>query len=259
MRGHLKGLRNTLEAARKKWVQEENEIEAKRKQLTEEMVMRLLKNEERRKAFEDRWHEVKERNRNLLDEGSWVGPIVPIGWGAPEAPTSKKDEAEAHGEQVSFLRALEEEPEEGPRVSEGGSSGSSGPAPPEAPVPEVPPPCPPPPEAPPIEGDSSTADGVRQRIAEAPARLSVEAYVALEEEFIAVAKPEDLRQEDRELYEAVRGTGLGVCARCRLLSGCQSCDEVKAWGFACRNTLWHTASEVLRPKAKPRGRPKRAA
>ena len=86
-----------------------------------------------------------------------------------------------------------------------------------------------------------------------------EVYRALEEEFIQVAKPEDLRQEDRDIYEAVRGTGLGICGRCRWRAGCQSCDEVKAWGYACRSTLWHTAHEGVRPKAKPKGRPKKAA
>ena len=93
-------------------------------------------------------------------------------------------------------------------------------------------------------------------IAEAPARLEVETYRRLEQEFVAVAKPEDLRDEDRAVYDQVRAKPYGVCGRCRYGGGCQSCDEDKAWDFACRMTLWHTASEVLRPKAKPRGRPK---
>ena len=92
---------------------------------------------------------------------------------------------------------------------------------------------------------------------EAPARLEVAAYQTLEDEFIAVAKLEDLREQDRKLYEAVRSSGVGVCSRCRWQSGCHSCDEEKAWGFACRSTLWNTASEAVRPKAKPRGRPKK--
>ena len=98
-----------------------------------------------------------------------------------------------------------------------------------------------------------------QRIAEAPVRLEKEAYQALEDEFTAVAKPEDLRPEDRHIYELVRGTGVGVCSRCNFVTGCQSCDEGKAWDFACRSTLWHTAHEAVRPKAKPKGRPKKAA
>ena len=99
---------------------------------------------------------------------------------------------------------------------------------------------------------------MRQRIAEAPATLSEGAWRALEQEFIAAAQPEDLRKEDRDAYELVRDTGLGLCGRCRWMSGCDRCDEVKAWDFACRSTLWHTAHEALRPKAKPKGRPKKA-
>ena len=249
-------MRNSLETSRKKWCLEENALEAKRKQLTEEMVMKALKSEERRKAFEARWNEIKERNKRALDEGHFEGPIVPIGWVPPEAKGASRDEV--HAEQVHFLQALEEPPEGCAKVSEGGSSGSGGAPPPE------PPPGPPPAEAPPDEAPVaevalSKGGDVKHRIAEAPERLEVEAYRLLEDEFIAVAKPEDLRDEDRELYEAVRGVGLGVCARCKWLSGCPSCDEGKAWGFACRSTLWNTASEAVRPKAKPRGRPKKAA
>ena len=126
--------------------------------------------------------------------------------------------------------------------------------------PLLPPPLePPPPEAPAPEVAPSKAEVVKKQLVEAPARLELEAYRALEDEFIAVAKPEDLREEDREIYENVRDKGLGVCARCRWLSGCQDCDEVKAWSFVCRTTLWNTAHEAVRPKAKPKGRPKNAA
>jgi len=195
------------------------------------MVAKLLKSEERRKAFDARWNEVKARSKGSLDEGSFEGPIVPIGCKTCEVA---------------------------PKVSKGGSSGSGEVG--ADPLPEVPADKAqeePLPEAP--EAAASKAEEVKQRIAAAPVRLEREAYVALEEEFIAVAKPEDLRPQDREMYEAVRGSRMGVCARCRWLSGCQSCDEAKAWSFACRSTLWHTASEALRPKAKPRGRPKKAA
>ena len=132
-------------------------------------------------------------------------------------------------------------------------------------VEEAPPPPPPqqgpivPAEASPVEVAPSKGGEVMQRIAEAPARLEKKAYRALEGELIAVAKPEDLRPVDRTIYEAARGTGLGICDRCRWWAGCQSCDEVKAWGYACRSTLWHTAHEAVRPKARPKGRPKRAA
>ena len=43
VRGHLAGLRHLLETARKKWCAEENQIEAKRKQVTEQDVARLIK------------------------------------------------------------------------------------------------------------------------------------------------------------------------------------------------------------------------
>ena len=69
-----------------------------------------------------------------------------------------------------------------------------------------------------------------------------------------LAKPEELRSEDREIWEAVKGKGFGLCGRCSWTTGCEKCDEVKAWGYACRSTLWHTADEALRPRAKPRGR-----
>ena len=115
----------------------------------------------------------------------------------------------------------------------------------------------PPAEASPVEVAPSKGEEVMQRIAEAPARLDKVAFQALEDEFIAVAKPEDLRPEDILVYEAVRVTGLGICSRCRWFFGCQSCDEAKAWGFACRSTLWQTANEAVRPKARPKGWPKK--
>ncbi len=267
VRGHLKGLLSSLEASRKKWCSEENALEARRKQLTEEMVEKLLKCEHRRSAFEARMKEAKARNRRSLDEGSFEGPIVPIGLKAPEAPKQKASD-EAKAGKVAVLHLLDEEPEGVPKVSEGGSSGSGevGAPPPEAPkvseggssgsgevgadkAEEEP-------QEQPPEAPASKAEEVKQRIVEAPVRLEPAAYVALEEEFIAVAKSEDLRVQDRERYEEVRGSPLGVCARCRWLSGCQSCDEAKAWAWACRMTLWHTAGEAVRPKAKPRGRPK---
>ena len=45
---------------------------------------------------------------------------------------------------------------------------------------------------------------MRQKIADAPMRLEKQAYVAFEDEFIAVATVEDLRVEDRLKYEKVR-------------------------------------------------------
>ena len=104
----------------------------------------------------------------------------------------------------------------------------------------------------------SKAEEVKKLLVEASARMEKEAYRALEDEFSAVAKPEDLRKEDTEMYENVRDEGLSVCGRCRWRFGCEECDEVKAWSFACRATLWNTACEAVRTKAKPKGRPKKA-
>ena len=247
VRGHLRGLYNTLEGARKRWCDEENAIEAKRRLVDLATVERAFRSEERRKLFEKRWDEVKERCRLELDEGTFEGPIVPIGYKEPE-PRVRKDKSD---EKVSYLALPDEAAPIPGEVHEGGSSGSGGPALEE---PEEPPPAPPPPEAP-----LSEAGRVRQKLQEGSERLTREAYLELEDQFIAVAKPEDLRLDDMLKYEAVKGAGLGICGRCRWMSGCESCDEVKAWSFACRSTLWHTASEAVRPKAKPRGRPKKAA
>lgn len=251
-KGHLRGLRNALEGSRKRWCDEENAIEAKRKQVTEETIAKVLKSEERRKAFEDRWSEIKARNLKALDEGTFEGPIVPIGLKPPEPPKQKALRDEAKPAKVTFLQVLDSPPEGWPTVVEGASS-SSGDQ-----VPEAPPPNPPP-KADPPEAAPSKGEEVKQRIAEAPARLEKEAYLGLEDEFIAVAKLEDLRAEDRKFYEEVRAVNVGVCSRCRWVSGCHACDEAKAWGYACRSTLWNTAHEAVRPKAKPRGRPKKAA
>ena len=272
VKGHLRGLRTALETHRQKWCNEMNEIDTRRRLVDEATVKRLIQNEERSRAFEASWAVARERCLRDLDVGTFTGPIKPIGLRPPEERGAKSARGEPSTEEKrTFLRALEEPPEHEPpaerlgRYSEGGSSGSSGPVrqleeevvPPLPPPPSVPPPLPA--EADPVEVAPSKGEEVMQRIAEAPARLETKAYEVLEDEFIAVAKPEDLRQEDRDMYEAVRGTGLGLCGRCRWRSGCQSCDEVKAWAFACRSTLWHTAHEAVRPKAKPKGRPKRAA
>ena len=257
LRGHLKGLHNSLEGQRKKWVIEENAIDAKRQLLNEEIVAKRLLSAQRREAFEARWKEVKAKNLRALDEGTFKGPIVPIGFRPPE-PRMKAVKLEKEDEKVektSFLHLGDQAPEFH-NVAEGGSSGSGSAEPP---PPEALPPLPPPPEAPHPEVAPSKAEELKKKVAEGNARMEVSAYVALEDEFIAVAKPEDLRLEDREAYDIVRCEGLGVCARCRWLSGCQSCDERKAWDYACRSTLWNEAHEAVRPKAKPRGRPKKAA
>ena len=95
-------------------------------------------------------------------------------------------------------------------------------------------------------------------VAEPEAKLSVEAYRALEDEFLKVAQPDDLRREDFEAYEKVTSVNWSLCARCKWVSGCDRCDEDKAWSFACRSTLWHSANEAQRPAAKPKGTPNKA-
>ena len=284
VKGHLRGLRTVLETHRKKWCTEMNEIDTRRRLVNEATVMRRIQNEERRRAFEASWKAARERCLRELDVGTFEGPIRPIGLRPPEERARRERNPEEGEEKRTFLRALEEAPEGLGRYSEGGSSGSSGPVrqpeeirPPLPPPPVEPPPQPvepdpvevappkgedPPPqpvEPDPVEVAPSKGEEVMRRIAEAPARLEEEAYRMLEEEFVEAAKPEDLRPEDRAVYEVVRDTGVGLCSRCRWRSGCDSCDEVKAWGFACRSTLWHTAHEAVRPKAKPKGRPKKAA
>ena len=116
VRGHLKGLRTALERTRQMWCTEENQIEAKRKQVTEYIVAKVLQNEERRKAFEARWNEVKARSNKALDEGTFEGPIVPIGFRPPE-PRKKKAEDKAedkaekdNAEKPKFFAALDEPP-----------------------------------------------------------------------------------------------------------------------------------------------------
>ena len=346
MKGHLKGLRNALETHRKKWCNEVNEIDAKRRMVSEATVMSLLQSEERRRAFEKRWGEARELAMADLDEGTFTGEVEIIGLRPPEVKGEKRASGEVRTEEKkTFLRPLEEKPEGLGRYFVGGSSGStegkkdqpemllgkyfeggsSGSTeekkyekgleefddngcivPAEAPEVEDPPPMPPPSQGPivpveaspvevapsgpimPVEASPvevapsapimpaeapvapvvapeapvvapSPAVRVMQRISEAHARLDRKAYVTLEDEFVRVAKAEDLRPEDRAMYERLRGTGPGVCPRCRWVNGCEDCDEEKAWGFACRATLWHTADEALRPVKKPRGRPKKAA
>ena len=263
-KGHLSGLRQSLETSRKKWCAEKNASEAKRKQATEATVARLLCNEERRKAFEARLNEMKALNIMKLDEGTFEGPIVPIGLGTLE-PLEKNmrrrlsycpagicwlsRRLSVHRKQVRAApvavvlmlsvsrpcRRLRPPLARVTRLRRGLQQVRKS------------------------VRRLSQAEVVKQTIAEAHVRLQKERYVALEEEFINVAKPQDLRLQDRALFEAVRGFNIGVCARCRYKSGCPSCDEKKAWSYACRSTLWHTANEDLRPKAKPKGRPQHTA
>ena len=116
------------------------------------------------------------------------------------------------------------------------------------------------PEAPVAVAEAITAGAaVTKKIAEAPMRLDKKAHIAHEDNFIAVATIEDLRKVDKEQCLRVKEDGLGTCGRCKYFEGCDRCHEGKAWSYACRATLWHTAAEAKRPAAKPRGRPKKAA
>ena len=290
VRGWLTGLSASLEVARQKWCVAEDALESARVRVTEEIALKVLKDEDRRKAFEARWAEVKERNRKRFHEGTYDGPIVPIGLRLPEhseVQQKKQNKGEAPEDAVpkTFLHLKAEAPEvqeiegETPLVApeaqaaleakededmfgdeaeagkdedtkasvapealaalgapEGGSSSSSAPE-----AAALPP---------------SKSEEVKAKLTAGSMRLEPQAYNEIENEFIAVASIEDLRPEDRAQYELVRMNGMGLCARCRWTSGCMSCDPDKAWGYACRNTLWHWASEAVRPKAKPRGRPK---
>ena len=62
VKGHLKGLRNALEAYRKKWCNEENQIGMKRSMVNEVTVMRAIQSQERREAFEASWGRRPERD-----------------------------------------------------------------------------------------------------------------------------------------------------------------------------------------------------
>lgn len=253
VRGWLTGLQSSLDAARKRWCVTEDAREANRFKVTQEIALKALKNEERRMAFEARCAKFKEKHMKIVHEGTYDGPIVPIGMRPPEPPkvrNKKVGEAPKDTAPRSFLNLTVGAPE---AASEGPSSSSSD-ACPEAPAPEAPAPEAPAPVAP--APPPSKGEEVKAKLAAVPDRLETKAYVEVENEFIAVATVDDLRPEDRKQFEHVKEYGLGLCSRCKWLSGCLSCDGEKAWAYACRNTLWHTASEGVRPKAKPRDRPK---
>ena len=98
---------------------------------------------------------------------------------------------------------------------------------------------------------------VEEQVAEVPDRLSIAEYRVIEERFEASATVDDLREPYQSSCEHVMMTGAGVCARCHWESGCDSCNEAKAWSFACRATLYEAMDTRMKPKAKPKGRPKR--
>ena len=75
VKGHLRGLRTVLEAHRKKWCTEMNEIDLKRRMVSEDIVMKLTQGEERRRAFEASWGEARERCLRDLDVGTFTGEV----------------------------------------------------------------------------------------------------------------------------------------------------------------------------------------
>ena len=218
--------------------------------------------------------------KTKMDEGTFVGAVVPVGL-KPEVPEPAKVKVEGKKEAKVFLAMVDEAPEgekmpevllklkalkkpEAPDDEEdifgdGALEPAKAPEPvaPEPVAPEPVAPVPPEPVAPvpPEELAASKAEEVKLMVADGPVRLDAEAYGELEEKFIALATPEDLRPEDKARFEHVKMNGVGICARCRWQSGCLACDEEKAWSFACRSTLWAVAGEGVRPKAKPKGRP----
>ena len=118
----------------------------------------------------------------------------------------------------------------------------------------------PPPELPPPEAggeDVSIGEQVLLRIAAATSRYSDEEWKHCEESFTVAASVDDLKSIHRDEYERVKAVGIGICSRCRWLSGCQSCDKHKDGSWTCRQTLWSITNEALRPVAKPKGRPRR--
>ena len=86
VRGWLTGLRSSLETFRKKWCAAEDAREAHRSKITMDIALKALRNDERRKVFEARRAEVEERHLKALHEGTYDGPIVPIGLRPPEPP-----------------------------------------------------------------------------------------------------------------------------------------------------------------------------
>ena len=74
-----------------------NEIDAKRRMVSEATVMSLLQSEERRLASEKRWGEARERAMADLDEGTFTGEVEIIGLRPPE----KRGEKRASGERCT--------------------------------------------------------------------------------------------------------------------------------------------------------------
>ena len=172
-----------------------------------------------------------------LDEGTFKGPIVPIGFKEPEARMPKH---EAGAMPTSSLRPMDEPPESPAAMAVAEAVVEDAVAAEELPA---------------MPG----ATAVLRKIGEATVRIETKGYIKFEDEFEAVATVDDLRPQDKDYFLRVRDHGnVGICSRCNWTHGCNKCDEAKAWTYCCRATLWAKAAESMRPMAKPRGRPKRA-
>ena len=153
-----------VEKLRIKWAKSEEQREARRAMLTEAVATATLKTEERRKAFQAGVHEVLERNQAKIHEGTFKGPIVPIGFEAEGSGTSSRSEARSSlsGEVAEVV---------GPFLNLGS---------------EVP------------EDKSVLREITGKHTTEA---LTIPEYRSIEDEFIEKAVLEDLKEPYRSKYE----------------------------------------------------------
>ena len=182
-----------------------------------------------------------------LDEGTFQGPIIPIGL-IPEEPSVRVRAKRTIEEETKFFQLPPPEARPAALPAAGEATSSSTEAAPS-----------PPPEAaiPPVETDTvrTAADVLSQHVGETP--LGVPEWWALADDFMKVATTADLRPSDAAAYERVSREGMSVCTKCRFLTGCYRCSEPHAWSYYCRMTLWYSIESSLRPAAKPKGRPRK--
>ena len=266
VKGWLKGLRARVEKYRLKWSAAEEKKKARRAMLTEAMVLRRFQADSRRIAFEQWWGDLRMSNQASLRDGTFTGVIVPIGWepgaqdeGKAKAKAMAKGEGKGDLGAASFFAWGEEQPEgevagEQPEVGGevgGGEVGGEEGGEPGGQVGE------------PGQEVGVQAPGGSKLLRELTTgheeRISKPTYQLLEAAFIAKATVEDLSEEHRRHYEEVKHFGAGTCARCRWGNGCSSCEAIHAWEWACRCTLYEGLEEPVRPKPKPKGRPKAKA
>ena len=240
MNRRVTGLVRCLNQYKTKWLTAHDAFESRMRELTLDVVRRRIKDEARLTQFEHRWAAMKDRTLKKLDEGTFEGAIVPIGFNPAEHEVRVKKKSVEVENQLFNLPALEAPPAAGEAPS---SSSEAAPRPP--------------PEAAPVENDTvrTVSAVLSHHVGEA--RLGVPEWEALAVEFMNVATKEDLRPQDAAAYEKVSLTGLGTCSKCRWGGGCMKCSEKHAWSYYCRMTLWHSIDSTLRPAAKPKGRPRK--